>query len=106
MSKKQKTIELGKVMKPTGKAFFSFDNSIKEIELTREYEVDGETITEKVKVAPNGEYLSGAFISKFEDNVNFKLDKGWISEKKANSDLEYGKQKSISSIFQVKVESL
>lgn len=103
---KSKTIELGRVLKPNGKAFFSFDTSIKEIELTREYQIDGETITEKVKVAPNGEYLSGGFINKFEDNVNFKLGKGWINEKKAEADLEYGKKMGISSIFQVKVESL
>ena len=106
MSKKNKTIELGKVMKPSGNPFFSFDSSIKKIIIEREYEADGETITEKVQVAPNGEYLSGAYINKFEDNVNFKLEKGWITEKKAQADLEYGKNKKISSLFQVKVESL
>lgn len=103
---KQKTIELGKVMKPNGNPFFSFDSAIKEIEITREYEKDGETITEKLKVVPNGKHLSGAFINKFEDNVNFKLDKGWISEKKAQADLEYGKKNNVSSLFQVKVESV
>lgn len=103
---KSKTIDLGKVMKPNGNAFFSFDNQIKDIVITREYEVDGETVTEQLKVSPRDGYLSGAFINKYEDNINFKLEKGWISEKKAQADLEYGKNKKISSVFQVKVESV
>ena len=102
---KTKNIELGKVMKPNGKAFFSFDNNITEIQITRKVKLDGEDVTEVVKVAPNGEYLSGGFINKFEDNVNFKLDKEWITPEKAESDLAYGKDKGISSIFSIKVES-
>ena len=105
MSKSQKSIELGKVMKPNGKAFFSFDQSIKSIQITREIKKDGEMITEIVNVAPNGEYLSGAFINKFDDNVNFKLEKEWITPEKAEADLAYGKDKGISSIFSIKVES-
>lgn len=102
---KEKTIELGRVMKPNGKAFFSFNDQIKEIEITREYEVDGETVTEKVKVAPNGTYLSGGFINKFADQVEFKRNKGWISDKKAEADLAYGEKNNISSVFSVKVTS-
>ena len=105
MSKKEKTIELGKVMKPNGTPFFSFDNSIKSIDITREYVKDGETFTEVLTVLPKDEkYLSGAFINKYADNVKFKLDKGWIDEAKATSDLAFGEKQSISSIFQVKVQ--
>lgn len=106
MSKKQKTIDLLKVMKPNGKAFGSFDSSIKKIIIEREYEVDGETVTEKLQVAPNGEYLSGAFINKFNDQIDFKLRQGWISDKKAEADRAYGEKNNISSTFQIKVESL
>ena len=102
---KQKTVTLGNVMKPNGNAFFSFDSSIKSIEITREIEIDGEKVTEKVKVSPNGEYLSGAFINKFEDNTRFKAEKGWITEQQAEKQIEYGKSKGISSIFSVKVET-
>jgi hypothetical protein len=103
---KQKTIDLLKVMKPNGKAFGSFDSSIKNIIIEREYQVDGETITEKVKVVPNNEYLSGTFINKFKDQIEFKRGKGWISDEKANSDLKYAEEKGISSVFSVKVESI
>ena len=105
MSKKQKTVTLGNVMKPNGNAFFSFDSSIKSIELTREYEVDGEKITEKVRVSPNGDFLSGAFINKYDDNIRFKAEQGWITEEAAEKQLAYGKDKGISSVFSVKVES-
>jgi len=105
MSKNTKSIELGRVMKPNGNAFFSFDSQIKSIQITREVKKDGELVTEVLNVSPNGEYLSGAFINKFEDNVAFKLDKGWIDEAKAEKDLAYGKDKGVSSIFSIKVES-
>jgi hypothetical protein len=103
---KTKNIEFLKVMKPNGKAFGSFDSSIKKIIIEREYKVDGETVTERVQVAPNDQYLSGCFINKFEDSINFKLEKGWIDDKKAEADLAYGKDKGISSVFSIKVESL
>lgn len=105
MSKKEKTIELGRVMKPNGKPFFSFDSSIKKIEITREYEVGGEKITEVTQVAPNGEYLSGGFINKYDDNIKFKAEKEWITQDAAEKALAYGADKGISSVFSVKVQS-
>jgi len=105
MSKKEKSLTLGNVMKPNGNAFFSFDPSIKKIEITREYEVSGEKITEVVQVAPNGEYLSGAFINKYEDNIRFKAEKEWITQEAAEKQLQYGKSKNITSVFSVKVNS-
>ena len=107
-NKKQKTIDLGQVMKPSGSPFFSFDKTIKKIEITREYEKDGETVTEVLQVAPNPknkDYLAGAFINKYAENVNFKREQGWINDKQAEQQLAYGEKQKISSVFQVKVES-
>lgn len=109
MSKKQKTIDLGRVMKPKGNPFFSFDSSIDKIVIHRSYEVEGEKVTEVLEVATNEvngkTYLGSAFINKFQDNLDFKLSKGWIDEASHQKQSEYAQDKGISSLFQVKVES-
>jgi hypothetical protein len=103
MSKKEKSLELGKVLKPKGNAFFSFDSSIKKITIEREYDGKDGLVQETLEVAPNNEYLSGAFINKYNENLKFKLDKEWITKEKYESDLAYGEKMGISSIFSVKV---
>lgn len=105
-TKKSKTIDLGTVRKGEYGPYFSFDKQIKSVTFEREYEIDGDKISEKVTVPVNDKgYLSSAYINKTEDLVKFKESKGWIDEAQAEKMLNNAKEWGISSYFSVKVES-
>lgn len=108
MTKKQKTIQLGSVKKGKYGPFLSFDSSVKEIQITREYQTNGDTVTEILKVPVNEKgYLEAGNITKLEDNLNFKVSKGWITESQAEEQLSRLQSGSspTSSLLTVKVES-
>lgn len=108
MSKKQKTIQLGSIKKGQYGPFLSFDSSIKEIQVTREYTTNGDTVTEILKVPVNEKgYLGAANIQKIEDDFEFKVSQGWMKEAQAEeliSKLQSGSSPT-SSFVKVKVES-
>lgn len=108
MSKKQKTIQLASIKKGKYGPFVSFDSSIKEIQVTREYQTNGDTVTEILKVPVNDKgYLEAGNIQKVEDDFAFKVSKGWITESAAEeqmSRLQSGSSPT-SSFIKVKVES-
>ena len=60
MAKKQKTVQLGSIRKGQYGPFLSFDSSIKEIQVTREYVSNGDTVTEVLKVPVNEKGYLGA----------------------------------------------
>lgn len=104
--KKAKTIQLGAIKKGKYGAFLSFDPSIKEITIKREFESKGDTITQVLKVPVNEEgYLAAANIAKVADDVAFRQDKGWIDEATAEKILESSEKYGISSFVTVKAES-
>lgn len=104
--RKEKTIDLGRVIKGKYGPYFSFDSKIKNVTFEREIEKDdGEKIIETVSVSVNDSgYLNSAYIQKTEDFFNFKVEKGWMEEEKANKALNTCQEKGISSFFTVKVE--
>ena len=103
---KQKTVDLGKVVKYSKATVFQFDSSIKSVTLERELTIDGEKITEKVKVPVNDKgYLESAFINKTEDYFNFKASQGWMDADKAEGAKNKCLENGISSFFSIKVES-
>ena len=107
MSKKSKTIDLGKVRKfDNGGASFNFDSSITGIEITREYETkDGEKVIQKLNVMPNDKGYFNSNINKVEDYVGFRLGQGWIDETQAEAMLNGLKDANYTTVFSVKVES-
>ena len=108
MSKKQKTVQLGSIKKGKYGPFLSFDSSIKEIQVTREYTSNGDTVTEVLKVPVNESgYLSAANIQKIEESFAFKVEKEWISEEQAEETINKLKAGSTptSSFVSVKMES-
>lgn len=108
MSKKQKTVQLGSIKKGKYGPFLSFDSSIKEIQVTREYTSNGDTVTEVLKVPVNESgYLEAGNIQKIEDDFAFRVDQGWINESKAEetiSKLKSGNAPT-SSFVKIKMES-
>ncbi len=108
MSKKQKTVQLGSIKKGKFGPFLSFDSSIKEIQVTREYTSNGDTVKEilKVPVNENG-YLEAGNISKIEDDFAFKVEQGWIKEEQAEATIAKLKAGNAptSSFLKVKMES-
>jgi len=99
---------LGSIRKGQYGPFLSFDSSIKEIQVTREYVSNGDTVTEVLKVPVNEKgYLGAANIQKIEDSFAFKIEQGWVTEEKAEETI--GKLKAgttpTSSFVSVKMES-
>ena len=108
MSKKQKTVTLGSIKKGKYVPFLSFDSSIKEVQVTREYEINGDKVTEVLKVPLNDNgYLNSCNIKKIEDDFEFRVSQGWIKEAQAESAIEKLKAGSTptSSFVSVKMES-
>jgi hypothetical protein len=108
MSKKQKTLQLGSIKKGQYGPFLSFDSSIKEIQVTREYEINGDKITEVVKVPFNDNgYLNSCNIKKIEEDFAYRVEQGWMEESKADNAIQKLKAGSTptSSFVTVKVES-
>lgn len=102
---KQKTVDLGKVVKFPKATVFQFDSSIKKVTLEREMTIDGEKITEKVSIPVNEKgYLESAFINKTEDYFNFRAEKGWMEADKAENAKNKCLESGISSFFSIKVE--
>lgn len=102
---KGKTIQLGAIKKGQYGAYLSFDPSIKEITIKREFESKGDTITQVLKVPVNEQgYLGAANIAKVADDVKFKLEKGWITEDAAEKIIENAEKYGTSSFVTVKVE--
>jgi hypothetical protein len=99
---------LGSIKKGQYGPFLSFDPSIKEIQVTREYTSNGDTIVEVLKVPVNESgYLESGNIQKIEDDFAFKIDQGWINESKAEetiAKLKSGKAPT-SSFVKIKMES-
>jgi hypothetical protein len=105
---KAKTIQLGAIKKGKYGAFLSFDPSIKEITIKREFESKGDTITQVLKVPVNEQgYLAPCNIAKIEDDFNFRVSKGWVKEDDAERAMEKLKSSSTptTSFVSVKVES-
>ena len=106
MSKKEKTINLGSIIKGKYGPFLSLDKSIKSVTIEREYQSKGDTIRETVKVGQNDKgYLNPANIQKIKDAVNFKLEKEWITEEQADKIIENSEKYNISSEVTVKVSN-
>lgn len=108
MAKKQKTVQLGSIKKGKFGPFLSFDSSIKEIQVTREYTSNGDTVTEVLKVPVNsGGYLEAGNIQKIEDDFAFKVENGWVTEEKAEETIAKLKAGNAptSSFIKVKMES-
>lgn len=104
--KKAKTIQLGAIKKGKYGAFLSFDPSIKEITIKREFESKGDTITQVLKVPVNEDgYLAAANIAKVADDVAFRQEKGWIDESTAEKILENAQKYGTTSFVTVKAES-
>ena len=105
-SKKSKTIDLGVIKSGKYGKFISFDSSVKEVQITREFESKGETIVQKVKVGVNDAgYLNPVNIELPEDRASFRVEKDWMTEQQAESMLENAEKYGISSYLSVKVES-
>jgi len=103
---KAKTIQLGSIKKGQYGAFLSFDPSIKEITIKREFESKGDTITQVLKVPVNEKgFLAAANIAKVADDVKFRQEKGWITEEAAEKILENAEKYGTSSFVTVKAES-
>lgn len=103
---KPKTIDLGTVKKKAGKnPYFQFDKTIKKIQVTREFEIDGKKIQQvsTLSVNENG-YLNNAFINKTEEYFNFKKANNFMKPDQADSACKKLLDAGVSSIFQVKVE--
>lgn len=108
MSKKQKTVQLGSIKKGKFGPFLSFDDSIKEIQITREYTSNGDTVKEVLKVPFNDKgYLEAGNISKIEDDFAYKVEQGWVKESQAEERIAKLKAGSAptSSFVKVKMES-
>lgn len=106
MSKKEKTINLGNIIKGKYGPFLSLDKSIKSITIEREYISKGDTIKEKVSLQPNEKgYLPAANIQKVKDAVDFKLKQGWITEEQAEKIIDSSEKYNISSEVTVKVSN-
>lgn len=107
MSKKSKTIDFGQVKSGNYGKYISLDGSIKEIQITREYEKNGETVTEVLKVGKNDKgYLNALNIELPEDRAEFRLSKEWITEDQAEKLVTNAEKYGISSYLNVKVESV
>lgn len=103
---KTKTIEFGTVRKGKNGPYFTFDNSIKSIKITREFNSNGDTVTQVLEVPVNDKgYLESAFINKTEDYFENKVSRGWMNPDKAENAKNALLEKGVSSIFQVKVKS-
>jgi len=103
---KAKTIQLGAIKKGKYGAFLSFDPTVKEITIKREFESKGDTITQVLKVPVNEQgFLAAANIAKVADDVKFRQEKGWITEEAAERILESAEKHGISSFVTVKAES-
>lgn len=108
MAKKQKTVQLGSIKKGKYGPFLSFDSSIKEIQVTREYETNGDKVVEVLKVPVNeAGYLEAANIQKIEDDFAFKVENKWISESAAEERIAKLKSGNAptSSFVKCKMES-
>jgi hypothetical protein len=104
-TKKGKTIDLGLVKSGEYGKFITFDSTVKEVQITREYEVDGETIVQVVKVGKNEKgYLNPVNIETPESRAEFRLAKGWIQEDQAEKLVNNAEKYGISSYLSVKVE--
>lgn len=102
--KKSKIIDLGTVKSGKYGKFISFDSSVKEIQITREVEIDGEKVIQVMKVEKNNEgYLAPVNIEVPEKRAEFRLDKGWINEEQAERLLTNAEKYGISSYLTVKV---
>ena len=106
--KKEKTVQLGSIKKGKYGPFLSFSSDIKKVQLTREYEVKGEKITEVVEVPVNENgYLEAGNIRKIEDDFKFRVEQGWISDDQAEKAMEKltSGNSPTSSFVTVKVSS-
>lgn len=104
--KKTKTLQLGSIIKGKYGPYLSFDKSITEIKVTREYEVNGDKVTEVLSVPFNNKgYMNSCNIQKIEDDFSFRVNSGWIDESKAEAAMEKLKSIGTSSFVSVKVES-
>lgn len=105
MSKKEKTIDLGSVRSGKYGNYISLDSSIKDMKITREYEVDGEKVTQVLSVSRNEKgYLNVVNIETPDSRAKFRTEKGWMTEQQAEKLLESASTKGIKSFLTVKVE--
>lgn len=102
--KKPKSIDLGKVYKGKNGPFFSFDPSITKIQVTREYEQNGEKVIQVLDLESNEEGYFNAFINKTDDYFKNKVNRGWLDADKAEAACTKLKEKGVSSLFQVKIQ--
>lgn len=108
MSKKQKTVTLGTIRKGKYGPFLSFDSSVKKVQITREYSINGDTVTEVLNVPVNDNgYLEAGNIEKIEDNFAFRVKQGWVKESDAEKTIEKLKSGNApaSSFLNIKMES-
>ncbi len=106
MSKKIKTLKLGNLKKNEWGRSIQLDQSITEVQVTRSYETKGETITEVVKFSKNDKgYLPFIQLNDVKENVNFRVDQGWLESDKGQQEIDRMGEWGVSHYAQVKVES-
>ena len=104
--KKTKTLSVGSITKGQYGPFLSLDSSIKEVTFKREYDVEGETITELLTVPVNEKgYLNAMNIQKVADSIEFKVGKGWMTEEVGEKIIANAKEYGTTSYVTCKVES-
>jgi hypothetical protein len=102
---KAKSVDLGTVRKGKNGPYFTFDTSIKKVQITREFQGKDGTVTQVLEVPLNEKgYLESAFISKIDDYFSNKVDRNFMTAEKAESAKKKLAEKGVSSIFQVKVK--
>jgi len=103
--KEGKTIDLAKVINSERGKFISFDNSIKSITITREFESKGETISQTLDVMVNDAgYLVPVNLETPEERAEFRFEKGWINEEQADKLINMSEKYNIVQFLTVKVE--
>jgi hypothetical protein len=88
-SEDTKSWELATLRKKDGKAFLVFGPEVRIMVGNREVDM--------------GDFRT-LHLNKVQEDLNFKLEQGWISEEKAEKDLEFAEKKGVTATLRAKLK--